>query len=334
MQSCCTDSLLTTYYESSTYYNVHALKPSVFVVLPPTMGKKGKKAQAGKPKKLTPKDTSKRLNALTKNLEEELEGADLFAPLPPTEDCAICFVPLSRAERQTFYQACCGKDICKACYKENEASINKQNEKNADNKNKKPIPWTCPFCREPEPTGMEYTGRLQARCLQNDPIAFTLLGHRYQMGECGSPKDDLKALDCFIRAVELGSADACTNIGVIYDKGIGVAVDKERAALFERAGALRGDTSLRVTTSAFPNSGLATSNLESATGRLQLKLGTNPPSTISEKFTMPVVKYPEINSSARKKWTRSIALAMTLKRRSRARKERSICRYLLDSFLT
>ena len=245
MQSCCTDSLLTTYYESSTYYNVHALKPSVFVVLPPTMGKKGKKAQAGKPKKLTPKDTSKRLNALTKNLEEELEGADLFAPLPPTEDCAICFVPLSRAERQTFYQACCGKDICKACYKENEASINKQNEKNADNKNKKPIPWTCPFCREPEPTGMEYTGRLQARCLQNDPIAFTLLGHRYQMGECGSPKDDLKALDCFIRAVELGSADACTNIGVIYDKGIGVAVDKERAALFERAGALRGDITAR-----------------------------------------------------------------------------------------
>ena len=59
------------------------------------MGKKGKKAQAGKPKKLTPKDVGKRLNTLAKNLEEELEGADLFAPLPPTEDCGICLVPLS-----------------------------------------------------------------------------------------------------------------------------------------------------------------------------------------------------------------------------------------------
>ena len=71
------------------------------------------------------------------------------------------------------------------------------------------------------------------------------MGSRYQMGKYGTAKDDLKALDCFIRAVELGSADACTNIGVIYDKGIGVAVDKERAALFERAGALRGDITAR-----------------------------------------------------------------------------------------
>jgi hypothetical protein len=77
------------------------------------MGKKGKKAQAGKPKKLTPKDVSKRLNALAKNLEEELEGADLFAPLPPTEDCAICLVPLPRFGSETCYKGCCGNNICK-----------------------------------------------------------------------------------------------------------------------------------------------------------------------------------------------------------------------------
>ena len=81
------------------------------------MGKKGKKAQAGKPKKLTPKDVGKRLNALAKKVEEELEGADLFAPLPPIEDCAICLVPLSRKKSETCYQPCCGKEICKACYK-------------------------------------------------------------------------------------------------------------------------------------------------------------------------------------------------------------------------
>ena len=93
------------------------------------MGKKGKKAQAGKPKKLTPKDISKKLDALVKKLEEELEGADLFTPMPPTEDCPICLVPLPRREDKWCYKACCGKTICAACVKESKAAIKMQNEK-------------------------------------------------------------------------------------------------------------------------------------------------------------------------------------------------------------
>ena len=60
-------------------------------------------------------------------------------------------------------------------------------------------------------------------------------------GDRGLPKDELKALDCWIRAVELGSPDACTFIGSSYDDGKGVSVDREKAALFQRVGALRGD---------------------------------------------------------------------------------------------
>ena len=86
-----------------------------------TMGKKGKKAQAGKPKRLTPKDVGKRLDVLVKKLKEELKGADLFAPLPPTEDCAICLVPLSRVATNSTYFACCGNMICVGCAQENEA---------------------------------------------------------------------------------------------------------------------------------------------------------------------------------------------------------------------
>ena len=202
------------------------------------MGKKGKKAQAGKPKKLTPKDIGKRLDVLAKNLEEELEGADLFAPLPPTEDCAICLVPLSRLNSETFHQACCSNNICKACYKENEASINKQNEeKNAGKK----LAFTCPFCREAMPTSvLEYVRQLQPKCLQNDHFALFSMGHHYQKGGCEVAKDDLKALDCWIQAAELGSADACTSIGNSYDEGKGVAMNEGKAALFERVGALRG----------------------------------------------------------------------------------------------
>ncbi len=206
------------------------------------MGKKGKKAQAGKPKKLTPKDVGKRLDVLAKKIEEELKGADLFAPLPPTEDCAICFVPLSHVKSEACYMACCGKEICWACYKENEESINKQNKKK---KGGKKVAFTCPFCREPEPTPREEYAQLQARCLQNDHMAFSLMGGIYRRGLGEVDKDDLKVLDCLIRAVELGSPEACAMIGHCYDEGYGLAVDNERAALFERTGALRGDIGAR-----------------------------------------------------------------------------------------
>jgi len=143
------------------------------------MGKKGKKALADKPKKLTPKDVGKRLDVLAKKVEEELKGADLFAPLPPTEDCVICLVPLSHVHSEICYQPCCGKDICKACFKENEASIKKQNEE----KSGKKVAFTCPFCREPEPsTGLEYFRQLQVRSLQNDHDALLYLGTTYRDG--------------------------------------------------------------------------------------------------------------------------------------------------------
>ena len=208
-----------------------------------TMGKKGKKTQAGKPKRLTPKDVGKRLDILVKKLEEELKGADLFAPLPPTEDCAICLVPLPLVQSERRYSACCGNEICKACYIENRESINKQNEEK--NPGKK-VALTCPFCREPVPTTyLELLHQLQARCPQNSRNTLTATGELYQDGQYGSARDDLKALDCFIRAVELGSPSACFKIGKSYHDGKGVAVNKERAALFERIGALRGDIDAR-----------------------------------------------------------------------------------------
>ena len=203
------------------------------------MGKKGKKVQAGKPKKLTPKDVGKRLNALVKKLGEELEGADLFAPLPPTEDCAICLVPLSPIQSETMYQSCCGNKICKACCKEKEISINKQNE---DNSGKK-VALTCPFCRKPETTCFaEEYAEIVARCLKSDHNALSMMGNFYRLGQYDeTPQNDLKALDCWIQAVQLGSPGACVLIANGYNEGNGVAVDKGRAAFFKRIGALRGN---------------------------------------------------------------------------------------------
>jgi hypothetical protein len=203
-----------------------------------TMGKKGKKAQAGKPKKLTPKDVGKRLDVLVKKLKEELKGADLFAPLPPTEDCAICLVPLSRLAANTVYHACCGNMICVGCVQENEALIQKQNEEKNAAKSK---PDACPFCRELRPSEDKNVRQLEARALKNDHVALHQLGSAFTKGDCGLPKDDLKALDYWIRAVELGSGEACPQIGYSYSSGRGVSKDMDRADLFYIVGALRGD---------------------------------------------------------------------------------------------
>ena len=186
------------------------------------MGKKGKKGQTGKPKKLTPKDVGKRLDGLVRKLEEELEGADLFAPLPPTEDCPICLVPLSRVGLNSNYWACCGKLICVGC---NGLGIRQK---------------TCPFCRELRPDKEQYVRQLEARALKNDHNALRNLGVSFSKGKGGLPKDDLKALDCYIKAVELGSPVACTDIGRCYSRGCGVSKDMDRKAFFNRVGALRG----------------------------------------------------------------------------------------------
>ena len=127
--------------------------------------------------------------------------------------------------------------ICTGCVEENKAWIKKQNEKNPGKK----VALTCPLCRELPPSSDGYIRWIEARALKNDHIALRNLGSISSQGNRGLPKDHLKALDCWIRAAELGSAEACGCIGISYREGNGVAVDKKRSALFYRVGALRGD---------------------------------------------------------------------------------------------
>ena len=198
------------------------------------MGKKGKKAQAGKPKKLTPKDVGKRLDALVKKLEAELEGADLFAPMPPTEDCPICFVPLSRIAIRSNFMPCCGKLICMGCYEECKGFETEK--RNSD----------CPFCREPAPsTAEDYLCKMEARASKNDSQALYNLGAFYNADSNGLPKDTLKALHYWIRSAELGNSFAMTNIGVRYNDGTEGPIDREKAVFFYRAGALNGNLQAR-----------------------------------------------------------------------------------------
>ena len=148
------------------------------------MGKKGKKAQAGKPKKLTPKEIGKRLDALVRKLEEELKGADLFAPLPPTEDCPICCVPLSRINEKSPLWACCGNVICNGCSGESVAARKKQ----SDISGEKRVEHTCPFCRAPYLSGLGWMSQVEAKASQNDARAMLALGGIFECGKHGDRK--------------------------------------------------------------------------------------------------------------------------------------------------
>ena len=208
------------------------------------MGKKGKRGNKPSEKKAV----LKRLDALAKKLEEELEGADLFAPLPPTEDCPICLVRLPRVKRVN-YQGCCGKKICQACYTDN-ALINakasaKKSGKTLDSLVEGGGAWlTCPFCRATDQIGKksrEYIRQLEFRTSQGDSFACSILGDVYENGKFEAPIDLIKSLHYYILAVELGSEAACGNIALLLEVGTVVpAIDKSKSALFYKIGALRG----------------------------------------------------------------------------------------------
>jgi len=65
------------------------------------------------------------------------------------------------------------------------------------------------------------------------------VGSDYSRGR-GFAKDEARALQCYERAAELGSAVAMDNVGTYYAQGRGVAVDKVRAIAWCRRAAAKG----------------------------------------------------------------------------------------------
>ena len=100
----------------------------------------------------------------------------------------------------------------------------------------------CPFCRTPHPkTNEEIVKRIKERMTVNDPIAIFNHGNYYRDGRNGFPRDDTKALELWHRASELGYAVAYVNIGLAYDDGKGVEVNKNKAAHYYELAAIGGD---------------------------------------------------------------------------------------------
>ena len=165
----------------------------------------------------------------------ELRDIELFKQLPPRDDCPICFLRLPYLGSGRRYKSCCGKVICSGCIY---APVYDDQGNAMDNE-------ICPFCRIPTPeTDEEIIKGLQKRVDAGD--AINQLGSYYSKGIYGLPQDHTKALELWKRAAELGYTAAYSNIGVAYDGGEGVEIDKKKSVHYWEQGAIKGCTGSRL----------------------------------------------------------------------------------------
>ena len=161
----------------------------------------------------------------------ELHDEALFRE-PPTTECPICFLPVPTLATQRKYQTCCGKLICIGCI---------HGVYTGD------VRILCPFCRDPQPTSASDSfERMKKRAEQgDDAIAINQLGAHYHNGGGGLQRDDHKALGLFLRAGELGYAEAYHNVARVYYHGRGVERDAKKAKYYWELAAIGGNVDAR-----------------------------------------------------------------------------------------
>jgi hypothetical protein len=199
----------------------------------------------------------KKHKKLCKQRAAELRDEALFKDPPAKEDCPICFLPMpfkliccislppatissvpindfaeaneELADMETkHYFECCGKSICGGCvYSFNESW-------NVDK---------CQFCKSVRmgKTDEENVEELKKRVEVNDAIAMYVLGNHYFHGQLGLLQDQNKAMELWKQAAELGSSQAHSELGKIYDQG----GDLKRAKVQYEAAAMAGHEEAR-----------------------------------------------------------------------------------------
>ena len=103
-----------------------------------------------------------------------------------------------------------------------------------------------PILRAP-PTTSDEEGikRLKKLMEADNAYAFSILAEYYAEGIKGMPQDFAKAIELYLRAGELGCAEAYFNLGILYDYGRSVEEDKKKAKHFYELAAMNGNLSAR-----------------------------------------------------------------------------------------
>ena len=163
----------------------------------------------------------------------ELYDEKLFRENPPREECPICMLPLPLSISESSFESCCGKLICGGCI----YSMAETGGKNM---------MLCPFCKTPnEISGDEEVKRLTKLMEMGNADAFGQLGLYYHRGSCGLRQDMAKANELWLKAGQLGCAQAYHNLGYTYEDGIGVEVDKKKAKHYYELAAMKGSIPAR-----------------------------------------------------------------------------------------
>ena len=165
----------------------------------------------------------------------ELHDEQLFKePPPPNEECPICMLPLPLDLNQIQFQNCCGKRICVGCI----YGMVMSNAKNKEDK-------ICPYCRTPGSSTEDEDIKRIKKLIENGNIrAMSIFATNYAEGR-GIPQDFQKASELWLQAGEQGCAVAYFNLGLSYDRGRGVDIDKEKAKYYYELAAMGGDLDAR-----------------------------------------------------------------------------------------
>jgi hypothetical protein len=138
----------------------------------------------------------------------EINDEDLFKQPPPTEDCPICCLPLPLSQDESVIQTCCGKIICVGC----SWRVSKEEHSRTG-----VISGICAFCRTPKArTNKESMRRLNKLVNNGNAAAHFGLPTCYTKGVHGLLKNWTRTQELYLRAGELGCAEAYANLGVIY----------------------------------------------------------------------------------------------------------------------
>ena len=169
----------------------------------------------------------------------KLHEEALFQEPPPREECPICFLSLPLKSSESHFKSCCGKVICVGCtYEMVKEGVGRGKMKEDDH--------LCPYCRAPSLISDEEKIKQMKILMENgNGRAFNMIGLCFARGSNGMPRHQAKANELFLKAGELGCADAYCNLGIVYRQGEGVEIDMKKATHFFELAAMSGNVIAR-----------------------------------------------------------------------------------------
>ncbi|EJK77267.1 hypothetical protein THAOC_00911 [Thalassiosira oceanica] len=146
---------------------------------------------------------------------------------PEGDVCPICFdlIELPMAKHSKI-NVCCMKSMCNGCIMA---------------AHRRGMNDICPFCRTPLPgDDASKLAMIQKRVGKGYAEAISSLGNNYFHGELGLAKDVPRAIELWMEAAELGSANAHYELGIAHYFGKGIEEDEPRGIRLWQLAAMKG----------------------------------------------------------------------------------------------